>query len=1146
MLEKQFGKLGYFIERRYKIIIVIWIVAVLAFLPFAAKSIGITNYNVEFTSSNHNTMSSEAQSLFNETFNKTGGNSSNKTNLVLFINSSLYSNSYDVWNSINSSYKPSLKGTGISGIVSPYPIASQVVNSVSNATYMVYEHILTASNSTISSFVEVNNSVVDFEGFASNLKNVDSIYLSTYQNISRAVVNYTFLMNNYEQGISGASSVIYGIPIQFINIYNTTTGSNVSRNMETKDMLLQGTGNFNNNSSALFYFNLFYEQWNNTNNSNSSSGPISERLNSSIYNAFSEFYSNLTSTQQQFYEAIYNGFNVSTYSNPSEKRNVTLSLVYEFSSPFGRADPQLFNTTYENFIIGGNVSRLSESITGESLNQTQSFTIQFFNETPTEFTSYITAVDSISPALLEKQMNESTLSPSITSLYESLNMTPRVFYQQLLANNTSAFKQYFTATASVGIEPLSSSLGQNSSYMISYFLNEGSNSSSEYFTKLFLEDHFAGYPYFHFTNPQEFTNDSLTSKGNLTSEILNDYPAAGIALNSSLFQTLVTPDFSGYLIVLDFNVSSLNGTQLNIVNNYISGIHNEFPATGFYFTSSNEISHGLKKTAYSGLIYSLLVGIAISIIIVGVYFRSPLLAFVPLLFFGVAFSITYGIIYLIFGVIEKTTLSFVVTTLSSIIILGLSTDYSVYILNRYIRERSEDKLKSTVQWAGHAVFTSGVTVIISYAVLAVFNIPIIGDGGFVNALGIAISLGVALTLLPSSIRMFRKRLKEKNRRLNFEKIAAVSIKHRKALVVVLVVIFVSTLVVYEATPTSFDLFSLIPNNQGKVGYYEMVSAFGGDALSPGFVLLTFAGPVYSNGQFNQYDIGVMNNVTSAMLHYSGIAHITTINYPFGNKVDPNNLVGSSFSVNTTLNQSLSFIGKNGETVMISYYTKSNSYVASGIHETAHLDTILKNVVPAGTQYLVGGSAQGLVDSGSTIDTSTYMIIEILGIIIFAVLAYQLSSVFTPLRLLFNVVTSALMAITLFYLVFHYALNYPIIVFGPLFVFVTLFGVGLDYDIFLITRTRESVMKGKSDEDAISEALNENAGVILVLGFILAGVFGSLIFSPIGIISEIGFAVTVGVLIDTAISWLFLIPALMLVMKRYNWWPSHIGSGNRKI
>jgi RND superfamily putative drug exporter len=83
------------------------------------------------------------------------------------------------------------------------------------------------------------------------------------------------------------------------------------------------------------------------------------------------------------------------------------------------------------------------------------------------------------------------------------------------------------------------------------------------------------------------------------------------------------------------------------------------------------------------------------------------------------------------------------------------------------------------------------------------------------------------------------------------------------------------------------------------------------------------------------------------------------------------------------------------------------------------------------------------------------------------------------------------------------------------------------------------MRGESDEDAIAEAIEENGGVILVLGFILAGVFGSLIFSSIGIISEIGFAVTAGVLVDTLLSWLFLIPALMLVLKKYNWWPSKI-------
>jgi RND superfamily putative drug exporter len=1147
VLEKSFGSLGNFIKRRYKIIIAIWIVALIALLPLTVKSMGVTNYNVQFSGAGQNTMANRAQDLMDAQFNSSGGNSSNGTVVVLFVNSSFYSNiSYSIWNAINSSYREKLNGIGVSGIISPYPIANRVVVPISNATYSIYREISNASNSTITAYVMFNNSVKGMENFTAGLRTVDKYFNSTFHNISFAVNGYSSLFLKYEGLINNASGLLFGIPLTYLSIYEKTP-TNLSipqKDLLANSTLLNETKNLGDNIAALSYYKLFYNYWNNSNNINSNES-IYDRLNNSIDSAFFDFNRSLNLTAQQIFDPVFSSFssNITSYETNATKKSITLGLVYNLTTHYGGRQMQIFNATYKNFIANGSMTLLSENITGSLLNESDpsisNFTSQFFNETPEQFASYFANSSSVNDGFVELQMNQSSLNGSVVEFYSSVNIPPSIFYSGLLKNETGVFRSYFINFTAKQINPLASPLNQNSTLMVSYFLSRGSENSSLHFSEIFLENHFAGYPYFHFPNPGEFVNSSVASKGNLSSFVKGNYPESGISLNSSLFHSLVPGDFSGYMIILEFSESSLNGNQLNTLNSYISNIQKNSDPIKIYYTSSDEISHGLESIAYSGLIYALMIGIVISIIIVGIYFRSPLLAFVPLLFFGVAFSITEGIVYLIFGIVEKTTLSFVVTTLSSILILGLSTDYSVYILNRYMKEKSEDKLGSTVEWAGHAVFTSGVTVIISYIVLALFNIPIIGDGGFVNALGITISLGVALTLLPSFIFLFRKRIKPAKKILNFDRIARVSSRHKKVLVVSLIVIFAATLVVYETTPTSFDLFTLIPNNEGKIGYYEMVSAYGMDPLSPNFVLLTFSNQVYTNGHFNGSEVGIVDKVATALLNYSAISQISTISYPFGTHVDLGNISGSTLSVSTILNQSLTFIGKDGKTVLINVYSKYGSYDQNGLNAISHVDAILKNDVPQNVQYLVGGSAQGLVDSSNSITTSTYTIVEILAVIIFAVLAIQLSSVFTPLRLLFNVGASVLIAVSIFYAVFHFIMNLPIIVFGPLFVIVTLFGVGLDYDIFLVTRTREAVMKGKADEDAIVEAINENASVVLVLGFILSGVFGALIFNPIAIISEIGFSVTIGVLIDTVISWLFLIPALMLILKKYNWWPSHI-------
>ena len=1152
MLEGQFGSLGNFIKKRYKIIIIVWLVALVVLLPFAAESTSLVNYNIEnieFAGSNQ-TMSVEANALLNSQFNNSNS-SSNGTAVVLFIASPLENvTSYKLWEKLNSTYKSDLNSLAPSGIISPYNIGNGVVDPISNSTYTIYTDVSKAANGTISGYNTFNSSVKSVENFTIELISIDSYFNSVHYNISLAVRSYSTLFKSYEYTINNTSQLLYGIPLAYYTIYNNKSLAaypTPQRDYFASKTLLNETQNFGNSSLSVGYYRAFYNTWNNTSNPYYN-GPEYSRLNFSIQQAYTwlnntVLNSSLYQTEREIFTRVHSSFNLISYSNNATRENITLSLDYSLTSSYGAGDMDIFNATYQNFVSRGNETLLSQNLTGQILNssdpQIAIFTNQTFKMSPVQFAGYFNSVNSLNNSFFEMQLNQSLLSTSLKQLYQSVDIPSNVFYSSLIEDRPATFTPYFINYTASELNALSSSLGVSSQTIVSDFLAEGSKNSSLNLTEQFLKNQFEGYPYFTFNNPAKFVAESVSTGGTLADSLSGNYTGAGISLSAPLFHSLVPNNFSGYMVVLEFNQSNLNSSQLNTLTNYLSGIQQEFDPVKIYSTSSAQISSGIESTAYSGLIFSLVAGIVASVIIVGIYFRSPLLAFVPLMFFGVSMIIILGLSYLIFGILLKTTLSFIVTTLSAMLILGLSTDYSVYMLNRYSKEKSDDKLGTTVKWAGHAVFTSGLTVILSYIVLGIFRVPIIGSGGFVNALGITISLAVALTLLPAFMIVFKKRIKPRKIIVNFAKVARVSRKHKKVLVAVLIVIFISTLVVYEATPTSFSLFSLIPNNTGKTGYYEMTSAFGGDTLSPSYALLTFPSQIYLNGHFNETDIGILNNVTTALLKDSGISDLTTLTYPFGTFVNVSNIGGSTLSKNTILNQSLTFVGKDGKTVLLNFTTKSVSYISSGIDSIAGVDMVLKQVVPADVSYKVGGTAQSLLDSSSAINISTYEIVLILSVMIFAVLAFQLSSIFTPLRLLFNVGTSALLAVSLFYLVYHYLLKLPLIVFGPLFVIVTLFGVGLDYDIFLVTKAREAVISGKSDEAAISEAIDENGGVVLVLGFILAGVFGSLIFSSIGIISEIGFAVTAGVLIDTVISWLFLIPALMLVLKKYNWWPSHI-------
>jgi RND superfamily putative drug exporter len=98
------------------------------------------------------------------------------------------------------------------------------------------------------------------------------------------------------------------------------------------------------------------------------------------------------------------------------------------------------------------------------------------------------------------------------------------------------------------------------------------------------------------------------------------------------------------------------------------------------------------------------------------------------------------------------------------------------------------------------------------------------------------------------------------------------------------------------------------------------------------------------------------------------------------------------------------------------------------------------------------------------------------------------------------------------------------------------GVGIDYDIFFVTRIREEVLNGKTDDEAIKTAVEKVWVTILGLGLVLSAVFASLLLTGIVLIQEIATAVAVAVMIDVTVVILFLVPSLMGLAKKFNWWP----------
>jgi len=195
--------------------------------------------------------------------------------------------------------------------------------------------------------------------------------------------------------------------------------------------------------------------------------------------------------------------------------------------------------------------------------------------------------------------------------------------------------------------------------------------------------------------------------------------------------------------------------------------------------------------------------------------------------------------------------------------------------------------------------------------------------------------------------------------------------------------------------------------------------------------------------------------------------------------------------------------------------------------------------------LVGGASAVEFDVREAAAWDSTVIPPIVLVVVFAILVLLLRAVVGPLILIGTVILSFAAALGVGYFAFEFLFDFP----GsdpslPLFAFVFLVALGVDYNIFLMARAREETFK-HGTRDGILRALAVTGGVITSAGIVLAGTFSVLAVLPLVFLTEIGFVVAFGVLLDTFLVRSVVVPAIVLKLGPQVWWPSKLAQQERE-
>ncbi len=631
---------------------------------------------------------------------------------------------------------------------------------------------------------------------------------------------------------------------------------------------------------------------------------------------------------------------------------------------------------------------------------------------------------------------------------------------------------------------------------------------------------------------------------------------------STLVSSLVSPARDTTLVTLELNQSAdANVVALRSdVSSVLASANSSSGIQSALVTGGDAISYDFMTSTQSDLSIILPVTIALLILATGLFFRSVLTPFLTLGTIGVALGISQVFIIVVGVLVAKA--DFTVPTILLTILIGVGTDYSVFVTARYREERVngapvQQAVETSVAWAGESIATSGATVIISFLALTLTSVVFLRTIGLVVGLGVLVALSIALTMVPALISVLGGRTfwptsgerfakysasvlsKLQGKSGYFSRSGAFAVKRASVLIVLALVATAPAVYVYANTTPTFDFLSAAPANLDSIAASNhLTSTFGGGALFPTYVVMTFASPIVQGHAFNNSELATVQEASTYLASSPDIRNLTGPTMPYGSPIAYESINYSTSAGKEAFNSVMQNVGKDNRTVLLSLNFGIDPYSTQALTDTQTIRQALHSnfgQAQGVTGVYVGGASGGILDTKNIFDAQFNSVVPTVAVGVAVVLLFVLGSLFLPVFAVLSVLMSIVWTMAATKLVFGALYNFPILFITPFFLFVTLLGLGMDYNIFILTRIREEATKGKHLHDAIISAIEQTGGIITAAAVILAGSLGALMLSSDLFLRQLGFAFAYSILIDALVVRTYLVPAVMSKVGKWNWY-----------
>ena len=582
------------------------------------------------------------------------------------------------------------------------------------------------------------------------------------------------------------------------------------------------------------------------------------------------------------------------------------------------------------------------------------------------------------------------------------------------------------------------------------------------------------------------------------------------------------------------------------------------------------------------LVQAELISLPIAMLILLAVFGTVVGAVLPIIIAAIALPSSMAVISLLADVTE---MSIFVTNVATMIGLALSIDYSLFTVSRFreeLRHRSvADAVEHTMATVGKAVAISGVAVAIGLSSLTVFESPALRSMGIGGVVTVLSTLVFGLTVLPALLGMLGPRVNRlrvplpRSLRLVEDDAAAADARQghgvwgriaqgvmRRPLLVatpVLLVLVLAGLPFFGIQLSTGGNLDELPPSASVTGFHTLEDEFPGGDANPIEVAVRAEQPMLADGALDPAwvdrlqafvadlaDLDGVNEVTSVLDPPAGMdedAYLQLISLPSDQR--PPEAAG----IATWMEQWIA-----DDVTRVNVFSDEQPDSDGG---RAVVDRIRALPVPDGaSDTLTAGLSSRSRDFMASFTHSVPFALAIVVGVTAIVLFLTFGSILLPIKAVLMSLLSITASFGALVWIFQdgnlsgllgFDPSGTIIASTPILMFAILFGLSMDYEVFLLSRIRERYLVTGDNTRAVAEGIGITGGIITGAALIMVAVFGAFALSSVSLIKSLGFSMALAVLIDATLVRGVLVPAFMRVMGSVNWWaPRWVQRGVARI